>query len=91
MAPEAHYSVPRGTERVIALYDYDAQGTQVCGCDYAGSLPHQLTGSSSFQELSLHEGDIVTVIGKEDDVWWCGQVGERIGMFPAAYVEPYSF
>lgn len=70
MAPEAHYSVPRGTERVIALYDYDAQGTQ---------------------ELTLHEGDIVTVIGKEDDVWWCGQVGERIGMFPAAYVEPYSF
>ena len=46
---------------------------------------------SSPQELTLHEGDIVTVIGKEDDVWWCGQVGERIGMFPAAYVEPYSF
>lgn len=29
MAPEAHYSIPRGTERVIVLYDYVAQGAQV--------------------------------------------------------------
>ena len=65
---EAHYSVPRGSETVIALYDYAAQGPQ---------------------ELDLEEGVIIKVIGKEDSVWWCGQLKEKIGMFPAAYVEPY--
>ena len=65
---ETHYSVPRGSEAVIALYDYVAQGPQ---------------------ELDLEEGVIIKVIGKEDNVWWCGQLKEKIGMFPAAYVEPY--
>ena len=35
-------------------------------------------------------GDIVTVIAKEDDVWWCGQSKGKTGMFPSAYVEPYD-
>lgn len=42
------------------------------------------------QELGLEEGDIITVVSKEDDVWWCGRIGDRSGMFPVAYVEPYS-
>ena len=41
------------------------------------------------QELNLEEGDIITIISKEDDVWWCGRIGDRSGMFPVAYVEPY--
>ena len=42
------------------------------------------------QELNLEEGDIITVVSKEDDVWWCGRIGDRSGMFPVAYVEPYT-
>ena len=42
------------------------------------------------QELSLVEGDIVTLIAKEDELWWCGQVRGLVGMFPSAYVEPYN-
>ena len=41
------------------------------------------------QELQLEEGDIVTVVGKEDDVWWCGNFKGKIGMFPSSYVEKY--
>jgi hypothetical protein len=43
------------------------------------------------QELSLEEGVILTVMRKEDDTWWCGQLmnGET-GMFPATYVAPYD-
>ena len=41
------------------------------------------------QELELEEGDIVTVVAKEDDVWWCGQCKGKVGMFPSTYVEPY--
>jgi len=42
------------------------------------------------QELHLIEGDIVTVVAKEDDVWWCGQCKSKMGMFPSTYVEPYE-
>ena len=42
------------------------------------------------QELELREGDIVTIVTKEDDVWWCGQTQGRMGMFPSTYVEPYE-
>eukprot|EP00731_Ephydatia_muelleri_P016968 Em0010g66a len=28
------------------------------------------------QELNLEEGDIITIISKEDDVWWCGRIGD---------------
>ncbi len=42
------------------------------------------------QELLLTEGDIVTVVAKEDDVWWCGQCKGKMGMFPSTYVEPYE-
>ena len=55
--------------KVIAMYDYEAQGDQ---------------------ELDLEEGDIITVIAKEDDVWWCGQSKGKMGMFPSNYVEAYD-
>ena len=42
------------------------------------------------QELNIEEGSIVDVVAKEDDVWWCGQLDGKTGMFPAAYVEPYN-
>ena len=42
------------------------------------------------QELYLEEGDIITVIAKEDDVWWCGQCKGKMGMFPSNYVEAYD-
>lgn len=42
------------------------------------------------QELDLEEGDIVTVIAKEDEVWWCGQCKGKMGMFPSNYVEAYD-
>ena len=41
------------------------------------------------QELDLNEGDIVTIVTKEDDVWWCGQIRGKQGMFPSTYVEAY--
>lgn len=40
-------------------------------------------------ELSLKEGDIITVIEKElEDVgWWKGEINGRIGVFPDNFVE----
>ncbi len=40
------------------------------------------------EELELVEGDVITLISREDDVWWCGQLSDgRKGMFPSAYVQ----
>ena len=46
--------------------------------------------SQGDQELDLSKGDIVTVVAKEDDMWWCGLRKGKMGMFPASYVEPYT-
>lgn len=59
------------------------------------SLPLQVIAVYDYvaqgdQELSLEEGDIVTLVAREDEVWWCGQLKGRMGMFPANYVEPYD-
>lgn len=42
------------------------------------------------QELTLKEGDIISVLAKEDNIWWCGQCKGMLGMFPSGYVKPYS-
>ena len=40
-------------------------------------------------ELSLEEGDVVIVLEKEleDNGWWKGEVGGKIGVFPDNFVE----
>ena len=50
------YNTP--VTRVVALYDYQAQGPE---------------------ELSLHDGDIITLVAKEDDEWWKGQLNGHTG------------
>ncbi|XP_077540159.1 dynamin associated protein 160 isoform X4 [Haemaphysalis longicornis] len=39
-------------------------------------------------ELSFQKGDVLVVLGKEDASWWRGELGGRVGLFPANYVEP---
>lgn len=38
------------------------------------------------QELTLHVGDFVRVVSKDDDLWWCGEKDGHTGMFPTSYV-----
>ena len=39
------------------------------------------------EELTFKEGDIITVLVKEDENWWLGTLHGRKGMFPCTYVE----
>lgn len=69
--------------------------TYHCLTHLLSSLPLQVIAVYDYvaqgdQELSLEEGDIVTLVAREDEVWWCGQLKGRMGMFPANYVEPYD-
>ncbi|RWS28393.1 Mitogen-activated protein kinase kinase kinase 9-like protein, partial [Leptotrombidium deliense] len=57
-----------------AVYDYEANGED---------------------ELSLRRGEIVDVLSKDakisgDDGWWTGKLGDKVGIFPANYVEPMN-
>lgn len=38
------------------------------------------------EELSFQVGDIITVLTMTSVEWWFGQVGDRIGWFPAPFV-----
>ena len=38
------------------------------------------------EELSFHAGDIITVLTMTSCDWWFGQVGDRVGWFPAPFV-----
>lgn len=40
-----------------------------------------------YDELELEPGDIIEVHTKEDNGWWLGELKNRIGIFPATYVE----
>ena len=39
------------------------------------------------EELNLKDGDIITVVMKEDSTWWRGKLDGKEGMFPRQYVE----
>jgi SH3 domain-containing kinase-binding protein 1 len=38
-------------------------------------------------ELSIEEGDIITILKKEDEGWWEGEIDGRKGWFPSNFVE----
>ena len=39
------------------------------------------------QELSFKAGDVIKIVYKEDDTWWCGEFNGKKGMFPKDFVE----
>ena len=43
--------------------------------------------AASEAELSLNEGDLVTIMNTGDDGWWTGELGGKTGLFPATYVK----
>lgn len=42
------------------------------------------------EEMTIHEGEIVTVLERGDDGWWVGQIGDRQGYFPSSFVQSRS-
>ncbi len=78
--------------RAIAIFDYRAESSEVkpllrlfdClikpTCDFL----------TCDKELSLREGDIVTVLAEDDSGWWKGQLNKDIGLFPSNFTRPVS-
>jgi nostrin len=38
-------------------------------------------------ELSLHPGDVITVLERNEDGWWVGEVNGKSGLFPGNHCE----
>ena len=42
-------------------------------------------------ELSFHRGDLITVLFRDNDMWWMGEAADgRQGYFPANYVAEHG-
>ncbi|BHF76723.1 hypothetical protein SprV_0501982200 [Sparganum proliferum] len=41
------------------------------------------------EELSFRRGDVIEVLGREDENWWHGRLtrSDKTGLFPANYVD----
>ena len=41
---------------------------------------------TEIDELRLSEGDVVVVLGRQEDQWWLVQKNELVGLIPSTYV-----
>ncbi|KAK2582098.1 hypothetical protein KPH14_002798 [Odynerus spinipes] len=41
-------------------------------------------------ELSFEKGDVITVLAKDEETWWKGELNGATGVFPGNYVSPMS-
>lgn len=39
-------------------------------------------------ELSFEKGDVISVISKDEESWWKGEMNGQTGVFPSNYVTP---
>ena len=40
-----------------------------------------------YDELSIAYGEVINIHDKQEDDWWLGECGGKVGIFPATYVE----
>ncbi|PWN52107.1 DUF500-domain-containing protein [Violaceomyces palustris] len=69
------------------------------GLDQVGGIPQQVEAMYSFDgeeegDLPFQVGEVIHVLGKEDEMWWMGEIkGQngsgkvRVGIFPANYTK----
>jgi len=43
--------------------------------------------ANMYDELSISYGDVINIHDKQEDDWWLGECGGKVGIFPATYVE----
>ena len=44
--------------------------------------------ANMYDELNIRYGDVINIHDKQEDGWWLGECGGKVGIFPATYVEP---
>ncbi|XP_022081121.1 uncharacterized protein LOC110973912 isoform X4 [Acanthaster planci] len=66
----------------------DAKRAQIHGPGLEGKAraKYRFNGETQM-ELSFNKGEYIVLIKKVDANWWEGYIGDRKGIFPAAYVE----
>uniref|UniRef100_A0A3B3SA29 Neutrophil cytosolic factor 2 n=1 Tax=Paramormyrops kingsleyae TaxID=1676925 RepID=A0A3B3SA29_9TELE len=67
-------------------------GRLVLWCDVSWTQQSQLVALHSYaasqpEDLAFHRGDVITVLSKVNDEWFEGQYEDKVGIFPASFVE----
>lgn len=42
-------------------------------------------------ELAFNAGDVITLLSKDEEAWWKGELDGRVGVFPSNYVEEINW
>ncbi|XP_071771046.1 guanine nucleotide exchange factor VAV3-like isoform X1 [Centroberyx gerrardi] len=71
-------NMPRAITKAGSVFSPRVVGIAVARYDFS---------SRDTRELSLLEGDTVTIYTKMANGWWRGEVNGRVGWFPSTYVE----
>lgn len=76
------YSKPTDAESAIALSAVSGSGPELFRCiaDFAADQEG---------DLSLKEGEVITLLERIDDDWMRGETSGQEGIFPMTFVEPY--
>uniref|UniRef100_A0A3P9DEW0 Vav 3 guanine nucleotide exchange factor b n=2 Tax=Maylandia zebra TaxID=106582 RepID=A0A3P9DEW0_9CICH len=71
-------NVPTAITKVGSVFSPRVVGYAIARYDFC---------SRDTRELSLQQGDVITIYTKMPNGWWKGVVGGRVGWFPSTYVE----
>ncbi|XP_071954317.1 uncharacterized protein [Antedon mediterranea] len=66
----------------------EARNAQISSPSFEGKAKakFRFTGETAM-ELAFKKGDYINLTKKVDNNWWEGRIGNKIGIFPASYVE----
>ncbi|CAL8399486.1 unnamed protein product [Arctogadus glacialis] len=79
VTPASYSFVPPSSAPFWSVLAPKVMGVAVARYDFS---------SRDMRELSLQEGDLVTIYTKTGaNGWWRGEVNGRVGWFPSSYVE----
>ncbi|VDO05318.1 unnamed protein product [Rodentolepis nana] len=72
-------------ESKVVIVKPTAPNMARANCGITATAIHDFSGSQ-LHELSFKAGDEISDIDKFDDQWWCGRIGDRLGIFPTNHV-----
>lgn len=78
--PDNFVKVLTPDSQVVMRSKTDVSRIRQCRVIYSYSQDHE-------DELNLNVGDIITIIGEEEEGWWKGTLNGKEGVFPSNFVE----
>lgn len=74
--------------RCKAIYAYSPKLDDELEINPGNNRKHKISlRKTIYSILIYYTGDLIDVHTKQEDGWWIGAIKDRVGIFPATYVE----